>query len=82
MKIRITQGNKLTVIEVTTAMPIKIEEPDKGFLQWLFRQLNRVDGDEMISVLQLDIPSLSVGDLVEFDGRTFRCEFVGWREVL
>ena len=51
-------------------------------LNWLFRQFNRVDGHEFITVFNLHMPSLSVGDEVELEGLgTWRCEAVGWKQL-
>lgn len=53
-----------------------------AILDWLFRQFNRVDGSELITVFNLHMPSLSVGDEVELEGLgTWRCESVGWTQI-
>jgi hypothetical protein len=63
-------------------------------LEILFRQLNHVDGSELISEEQFKgYRSMSVGDEVRFRGlykiddtvsrfdKTYRCEGMGWSEV-
>lgn len=59
---------------------------DERLLAWLFRQFNAVDGDELLSVLALRVPSLSVGDCIEImrgsDVRQYRCDPDGWARVL
>ena len=52
-----------------------------GILEEVFRQFNRVDGTEFISRYDLQIRSLSVGDVVYIDGRAFICDMFGWAEV-
>lgn len=53
-----------------------------AILNWLFRQFNRVDGSELISVFGLHMPSLSVGDSVEIEGNgEYLCEPVGWSKL-
>ena len=55
-------------------------------LDWLFRQLNRVDGGELCCILPMLVPSMSVGDFVELHGdspefgetRYYVCEPYGW----
>jgi hypothetical protein len=53
-------------------------------LEVLFRQLNHVDGNELISQSGYEgYPSFSVGDRVSFRGpggwhRTFLCDGLGW----
>jgi hypothetical protein len=54
---------------------------DYLLLDWLFRQFNRVDDNELISLLGIRTPSLSVGDAVEIDGRKYNCAGIGWEEV-
>lgn len=62
-------------------------------LRWLFRELNRGDGSELISLFHQNQPSLSVGDEVELQDRIsievpaivsscrWRCDAMGWTEV-
>src|SRR5688572_6040968 len=55
-------------------------------LEWLFRQFNRVDETEAISLFRIPIPSLSMGDLVKIEyvvdgelrNKKWRCAPVGW----
>jgi hypothetical protein len=57
-------------------------EAAQVILDWLFRQFNRVDGNELITVFDLKMPSLSVGDEVELEGLgTWRCAAVGWEKI-
>ncbi len=55
-------------------------------LRWLFRQFNAADGEELISLLDIAMPSLSVGDEVHLsDGdstRRFICRPFEWEEVM
>lgn len=55
------------------------------FLEWIFRQFNAVDGDELSTYLKLRAPSLSVGDFVEFELNKetlrFQCCGAGWELV-
>lgn len=56
-------------------------------LEIVFRQLNHVDGKELISEPQYKgLRSMSVGDTVRFSGpsgwvKTFVCEGSGWKET-
>lgn len=84
MKIIITSNSFTVPTPITIEIgPLKSAEVDHPkLLDWIFRQFNRGRGDdELIDILQLNVPSLSVGDTVEIDGRIHRCEFVGWREI-
>jgi hypothetical protein len=49
----------------------------------IFRLFNRVDVEdaERLSVWNYTLPSLSVGDTISYDGRTFAVEGVGFIEV-
>lgn len=61
--------------------PEQQEKLDEGFLEWIFRQFNRVNDAEFISYLGISVPSLSVGDSVEIDGRKYECAGVGWQRI-
>jgi hypothetical protein len=72
-------------IEIEIAAPMKQksfeEDGDYLLLDWLFREFNRVDDNELISILGITTPSLSVGDEVEIDGRKYSCAGIGWERV-
>lgn len=57
---------------------VDVAEPDQAF-----RFFNRVDEADVkrLGELNYHLPSLSVGDLVTIDGKTWRCEASGWSEV-
>jgi len=48
-------------------------------LEQAYREMNRVDGTER--VYELNLRSMSVGDLVKIEGRTFRVDDIGWSEI-
>lgn len=83
-------GEQRTVhrIEVRPCRPVVGDKDrEQALLEWLFRQLNRVDGSELISILGLHMPSLSVGDLVHVEDCTgaqalYLCDSVGWKRVV
>lgn len=57
---------------------VDVTAPDQAF-----RFFNRVDEDDVrrLGELNYHLPSLSVGDLLTIDDKTWRCESVGWSEV-
>lgn len=60
------------------------ERHDYETLERIFHHFNRIDEDDArrLELMEYDLPSLSVGDLVTLeDGRTFLVEFVGFSEV-
>lgn len=48
-----------------------------------FRYFNRVDEVDGIRLERIgyDLPSMSVGDIVTLDGRSYRCESMGFTEL-
>ena len=68
--------------EYTLVIPGVIPNDTDAVLEWLFRQLNAVDGTEMLSVFNLPGASLSVGARVTFTDitktQTFTCQSFGW----
>jgi hypothetical protein len=57
-----------------------------ALLRWVFRQFNAVDGSELMSLLGMRMPSLSVGDEVIITGvpdryLRFVCKPFGWEAV-
>jgi hypothetical protein len=52
-------------------------------LEEIFRYFNVVDSDDerRLEAVGYRLPSLSVGDRVTFNGRTWRCLVRGWEEV-
>lgn len=79
MKITITnrsgQSAELTFQHPTDAFR---RPDDHEILAWLWRQFNRIDETELISVMRMAMPSLSVGDTVNIDGSRYLCEPLGW----
>lgn len=78
--------------ELLYGIVVRYELPDALFedtaglevhmiLDHIFRQCNHVDGTEWISTSGIKARSLSCGDVVEFDGRFFLCESIGWGEI-
>jgi len=61
--------------------PFQKECSDETILKWVFRQFNRVDDNELVSILGLPVPSLSMGDYVALDDRLYKVDFVGFTEV-
>lgn len=64
----------------------KIEIPSVGDIETdretTFRYMNRIEGgyeEEQLEVFK--DRSMSVGDSVTIDGRTFRCDMAGWTEI-
>lgn len=92
MKIRIIQTNAVAALLEVAPVDLRTFQPEL-VLSWLFRQFNAVDGDELISLMGVRMPSLSVGDFVEFEHikldladeepvvRRFECAPFGWEEV-
>lgn len=83
MKIRILYKTGGRVELEIPAPSLNIDLDDMNpVLEWLFRQLNRVNGAELISLFKLPYPSLSVGDRVEFEqgvsSARYLCDTVGW----
>lgn len=58
-------------------------QPSPGLNEELFRFFNRVDeaDADRLDAIGYRLPSLSVGDTVSYDGRTFRVEGLGFAEV-
>lgn len=56
---------------------------DAQTLEQIFRLFNRVDEADSLrlNTWQYGLPSLSVGDLVHFNLRTWRCKGTGWELV-
>lgn len=59
---------------------------DNRHLEYLFRQLNAVDGKEMVTLFNIAMPSLSVKDEIEFidsnnNSRKYVCAPFGWNEI-
>lgn len=52
-------------------------------LEHVFRYFNRVDIEDNYRLEDIGyrLPSLSSGDAVTIDGKTFKCAMVGWQEV-
>jgi len=86
MKISLIRESAQRVLMELPGINLNAEADELGeineLLSWLFRQFNRADGSELITVAKYPIYSLSVGDVIDLDGRKFRCEFAGWREVM
>lgn len=59
------------------------EDNDQIVLECIFRYFNRVDEDdaERLNKLGFDMPSLSMGDEVGFNGKRWRCEAIGWSQI-
>lgn len=57
--------------------------PEVGNLEEIFRFFNRVEpgDDERLDEIGYRLPSLSVGDVVEWNGKRHRVEPVGWVAV-
>lgn len=49
---------------------------DFELLDWIYRQMNVVDGNEMPR--KLGIRSMSVGDVVQISDRFYSCDNTGW----
>lgn len=62
----------------TPALEVKDEE---ALLDWLFRQLNRVDDHELVSLFGLPVPSLSVDDEIQIDDHVFLVLPVGFQRL-
>lgn len=75
------QDVEISVSAPFARTPEAQEGLDESFLGWIFRQFNRVDDNELISYLGISVPSLSVGDSVEIDGRKYLCAGCGWERV-
>lgn len=60
-----------------------VPDTEAGNLEQIFRFFNRVDfGDgERLEEIGYTLPSLSVGDVVEWHGKRYRVEPVGWVEI-
>lgn len=92
MKITVIQADAVVlVIESTPHVGLKLpanyktdfnEQETQNLLAFLFFQLNRTDSVSLISFGKFPMTSLSVGDTVMIDDRTFRVEAVGFREVV
>lgn len=54
-----------------------------AFLDNVYRFFNRVDDadNERLDDIGYNLPSLSSGDTVMFDGKVFYCAPVGWQQV-
>ena len=79
MEVEVNQWGRVSRFTFPTMLA---EDADMvAVLEWLFRQMNGVDGKEMISVFDIPGPSLSVGGIVTLNGRKFLCQPMGWEEV-
>lgn len=56
-------------------IPAEAEAP----LEWVFREMNAVDGTE--TCCRLKVRSMSVGDVVVHEGKAWECAPAGWEEV-
>lgn len=81
-------GEKIQVVMGLTASRGYDPMPNfkEKLLEILFRQFNRVDDNELISIFGIKMPSLSVGDSVIFtnafgEHMEYRCMSVGWTQV-
>jgi predicted Fe-S protein YdhL (DUF1289 family) len=54
---------------------------DEEALEIIFRQCNRVDGNEWISKCGFRARSLSCGDVVSIDDRHYICQGCGWQQL-
>lgn len=66
----------------TGAVQLATTEPEDR-LELIFRLFNRVDDSdcERLEKWGYKLPSLSTGDSVTMEGKTYRCESMGWQEV-
>lgn len=81
---QITITHKMKVPATSTTISIEnagLTDPvdHTQVLSWLFQQMNRNTGYELISIFKLPCPSLSVGDTVEIDGVLYSCAVIGWK---
>jgi hypothetical protein len=55
----------------------------RNVLEYVFRYFNRVDPGDGLRLEEIGylLPSLSIDDEVEIDGRVWRCAPLGWVEV-
>lgn len=62
---------------------VQIPDGEASLIERIFRFFNRVDDadSERLDDIGYNLPSLSVGDTVMFDGRIFYCAPIGWQEV-
>lgn len=73
------------ILPVGPSSPFVHEEHFHTLLEWLFHQFNRgdVNRNELIDLLGLNLPSLSIGDEVLFQTHDgvflFTCDRVGWK---
>jgi hypothetical protein len=87
MKIIITPNwPDATPVEISLATAMPVSHINDEHLEYLFRQFNAVDGKEMISLFHFKMPSLSVGDTVQFIDSTnntckYRCAGCGWDNI-
>jgi hypothetical protein len=72
-----------TIYSIEVDAPVDVEDAD-WICDQAFRMMNRVDGSEIEHYLdRFGCRSMSVGDLIQLsDGRTFRCEAIGWKEIV
>ena len=58
---------------------IEVPDEEKNPLEWVFREMNVVDGNEM--PIKLKCRSMMMGDTVEINGEVHLCESVGWKKL-
>lgn len=60
------------------------EAPVERQLEFIFRKFNCVDEEDAAFMERVgyDMPSLSIGDLVEFDGKTWAVANFGFLEIV
>lgn len=49
-------------------------------LEYIFRECNHVDGKEWIA--NQNLRSMCVGDTVELEGKIWKCDPVGWTQIV